>query len=83
MQSKAPAPPEIESKKSLALGIPCRRDTRASSEEQAIELARNIGGSVVLKVYSETITHKSDVGGVKLPARRCSRPRAYREVERR
>ena len=75
---------EIESKEILAAyGIPVVETHLASSEEEAIELARNIGGSVVLKVYSETITHKSDVAGVKLNLRGVAAVRrAYREVER-
>ena len=34
--------------------------------EQAVKIARKLGYPVVLKVHSHTITHKSDVGGVKL-----------------
>ncbi len=36
----------------------------ADSEEEAVEIAADIGGPVVLKVVSETVVHKSDVGGV-------------------
>jgi acetyltransferase len=38
----------------------------AATEEQAVESAEAIGYPVVLKLYSETITHKTDVGGVQL-----------------
>jgi acetyltransferase len=38
----------------------------ASSAEDAVEAADQIGYPVVLKLYSETITHKTDVGGVQL-----------------
>jgi acetyltransferase len=42
-------------------------DTRiARTEEQAVKTAADIGYPVVLKIYSETITHKTDVGGVQL-----------------
>ena len=53
----------------------------ATTEEEAVELAQKIGGPVVLKIYSETITHKSDVGGVKLNLRGAAAVRrAYREI---
>lgn len=58
---------EIESKEVLDLyGIPTVQTTLAQSETRAVELARAIGFPVVLKVHSETLTHKTDVGGVKL-----------------
>jgi acetyltransferase len=38
----------------------------AESAERAVREAREIGFPVVLKVHSETVTHKSDVGGVAL-----------------
>ena len=45
--------------------------------------AEKIGGAVVLKVHSETITHKSDVNGVKLNLRGAAAVRrAYREIKR-
>jgi acetyltransferase len=58
---------EFESKELLALyGIPMVETRIARSEEEAVKHARDIGFPVVLKVFSETITHKTDVGGVKL-----------------
>ena len=38
----------------------------ASSEDEAVKAAGEIGYPVVLKLFSETITHKTDVGGVQL-----------------
>ena len=75
---------EIESKQVLAAyGIPTVETKIAKNEEQAVELAKRIGGPVVLKIYSETITHKSDVGGVKLNLRGAAAVRrAYREIRR-
>ena len=75
---------EIESKQILAsYGIPVVETRLASNEEEAVEVAKSIGGFVVLKVYSETITHKTDVGGVKLNLRGAAAVRrAYREIER-
>jgi acetyltransferase len=75
---------EIESKQLLAAyGIPTVETKIATTEEQAVEIAKTIKGPVVLKIYSETITHKSDVGGVKLNLRGpAAVRRAYREIER-
>ena len=58
---------EYESKQLLALsGIPAVETRIASSEEEAAAAAAAIGFPVVVKLHSETVTHKSDVGGVKL-----------------
>jgi acetyltransferase len=74
---------EIESKQLLAAyGIPIVPSELATSENEAVDLAQKIGGAVVLKVFSEVITHKSDVGGVKLNLRGAAAVRrAYREIE--
>jgi acetyltransferase len=54
---------EYESKQLLAAyGIP----TIATSDREAVEIAEILGYPVVLKLHSETITHKTDVGGVQL-----------------
>ena len=58
---------EFESKQLLAAyGIPTVDTRIALSEDEAIRIAREIGYPVVLKLHSETITHKTDVGGVQL-----------------
>lgn len=58
---------EFESKQLLALyGIPTVDTRVAANEADAIRIASEIGFPVVLKLYSETITHKTDVGGVQL-----------------
>ncbi len=58
---------EAESKQLLAAyGIATIETQIASSEDAAVELAAKIGYPVVLKLHSETITHKTDVGGVQL-----------------
>ncbi|HXI41026.1 MAG TPA: bifunctional acetate--CoA ligase family protein/GNAT family N-acetyltransferase [Bryobacteraceae bacterium] len=58
---------EAESKQLLALyGIPTVRTLVASTPDDAVRCAREIGYPVVLKLHSETITHKTDVGGVQL-----------------
>jgi len=58
---------EFESKQVLkAYGIPVVETVLAATEEQAVAAALKIGFPVVLKLNSLTITHKTDVGGVKL-----------------
>jgi acetyltransferase len=58
---------EYESKQLLSCyGIPTVETRIATSAEGAAEAAEAIGYPVVLKLHSETITHKTDVGGVQL-----------------
>lgn len=58
---------EYESKQLLkAYGIPIIETIIAENVEDAIAVSEKIGYPVVLKLHSETITHKTDVGGVKL-----------------
>lgn len=58
---------EAESKNLLAsYGIPTVETRIAVNLEEALEAAESIGYPVVLKLYSTTITHKTDVGGVQL-----------------
>jgi acetyltransferase len=58
---------ESESKQILAAyGIPVVQTCVARSEAEAVDCANAIGYPVVLKLWSQTITHKSDIGGVQL-----------------
>jgi acetyltransferase len=58
---------EAESKQLLAAyGIPTTPTLVATSAKEAAKIAAEMGYPVVLKLHSETITHKTDVGGVKL-----------------
>ena len=58
---------EVEAKQVLAsAGIPVVETRLAGSAEEAVAAAEAIGYPVVLKLHSTTITHKSDVGGVRL-----------------
>lgn len=58
---------EYESKLVLSdFHIPSVKTERARSREEAIKIADALGFPVVLKLFSHTITHKTDVGGVKL-----------------
>jgi acetyltransferase len=58
---------EYESKQLLSCyGIPTVETRIAKTVEDAVKAADAIGYPVVLKLHSETITHKTDVGGVQL-----------------
>jgi acetyltransferase len=74
---------ELESKQLLSLyGIPTVETHAAGSEDDAAALAAKLGFPVVLKVFSETITHKTDVGGVKLNLQDEAAVRsAYRAIQ--
>jgi acetyltransferase len=49
-----------------AYGLPIPKSEIAPNPDQAVELARQIGYPVVLKIASPDILHKTDVGGVKV-----------------
>ncbi|HEY9803224.1 MAG TPA: bifunctional acetate--CoA ligase family protein/GNAT family N-acetyltransferase [Leptolyngbyaceae cyanobacterium] len=73
---------EYESKQILAAyGIPIVPTCVAQTEDEAVRCAEGIGYPVVVKIYSQTITHKTDVGGVQLnlPDADAVR-RAYRTI---
>ncbi|MDI9639070.1 bifunctional acetate--CoA ligase family protein/GNAT family N-acetyltransferase [Geitlerinema splendidum] len=74
---------ELESKQLLAAyGIPTVTTQIATSAEEAAEIAQQIGYPVVLKLHSETITHKTDVGGVRLLLKDAETvKRAYHAIE--
>jgi acetyltransferase len=73
---------EFESKHLLAAyGIPTVETHMARSEDDAVQVAAQLGGPVVLKLHSETITHKTDAGGVKLNLHGVAAVRrAWREI---
>jgi acetyltransferase len=74
---------EYESKQLLAAyGIPTVETRIAETLEAAVEAADAIGYPVVLKLHSNTVTHKTDVGGVKLNLRTAEAVRqAFGEIE--
>ncbi len=58
---------EAESKALLATyGIPTVPTLIAKTADEAVAKAEELGYPVVLKLHSETVTHKTDVGGVQL-----------------
>jgi len=58
---------EHESKALLAaFHLPVPRSVPVSSKDEALQAAQAMGYPVVMKIHSPDITHKSDVGGVRL-----------------
>jgi acetyl coenzyme A synthetase (ADP forming)-like protein len=58
---------ETESKEILeAYGFVTPKGSIATTAEQAVNIAQQLGFPVVLKIWSPDILHKSDVGGVKV-----------------
>ncbi|MGB2622662.1 MAG: acetate--CoA ligase family protein, partial [Candidatus Acidiferrum sp.] len=74
---------ELESKEILKLyGIPTVPTWLAKNEDDAVEKAKQTGFPVVLKLHSEIVTHKTDVGGVELDLSKETEVReAYRAIE--
>jgi acetyltransferase len=74
---------EYESKRLFAAyGIPTVDTRVALTPNEAVKLAAEIGYPVVLKLHSETITHKTDVGGVQLNLKNASAVRrAWQTIE--
>ena len=74
---------EVESKQCLsAYGIPTVETRVATNETEAVKHAEDIGYPVVLKLFSETIPHKSNVGGVQLDVGGADAVRyAYQAIE--
>ena len=75
---------ESESKDVLAAyGIPVAEAFPATSEDETANLAAKVGFPVAIKLNSETITHKSKVGGVRLNIRDPAEAReAWRSIQR-
>jgi acetyltransferase len=74
---------EYESKQVLAAyNIPTVETRLATTIDEAVTVAGEIGYPVVLKLNSETITHKTDVGGVRLDLANADEVRtAFRAIE--
>jgi acetyltransferase len=74
---------EWESKQLLATyGIPVVETRVAQTPDEAVRAAAATGYPVVVKLYSHTITHKTDVGGVQLNLPDAAAVRqAYQAIE--
>jgi acetate---CoA ligase (ADP-forming) subunit beta len=58
---------EVEAKILLKeMGVPVVRTELAHNRKEAISMSKKIGYPIVMKIVSPDITHKSDVGGVKI-----------------
>jgi acetyltransferase len=65
-----------------AYGIPVVETRVVESEDDAVKAADDLGYPVVLKLFSQTITHKTDVGGVRLHLQDSTAVRqAYHGIE--
>lgn len=75
---------ETEAKKICAdYGIPVPKFGLATNQEEVTETADRIGYPIVLKIVSPEITHKSDVGGVKIGLKNAEDVReAYDEIQK-
>jgi acyl-CoA synthetase (NDP forming) len=62
------------------LGIPHPDQRLAASAREAAAAARALGTEVVLKIQSPDISHKSEVGGVRLGVAPTEAGRAYRDL---
>jgi len=73
---------EMESKALLAaFRIPIAKAVRTHSAEEAMLIGQEFGFPVVMKIDSPDVTHKSDVGGVRLSVTNAQAAReAYREI---
>jgi acyl-CoA synthetase (NDP forming) len=74
---------EIESKTLISeAGIPVVETKLATSKQEAITISKKLGFPVALKIVSPEITHKSDVGGVKLGLKTSRQVEAaYNEIQ--
>jgi len=74
---------EFEAKRLLAdYGIPVVETRAAEDADKAVQCAEEIGYPVVVKLLSNTISHKTEVGGVRLGLRNAAQVRtAYAEIQ--
>ena len=73
---------EIESKQLLQeAGISIVETKLATSMKEAVNLSKEVGFPVVLKIASPDVIHKSDAGGVKVGLKNATQvSNAYREI---
>ena len=66
-----------------AYGIPVAKSAVATNESQAVTFLKKLGGSVVMKVVSPDVLHKTDFGAVQVNINTPSQARsAYRQIRR-
>jgi acyl-CoA synthetase (NDP forming) len=73
---------EFESKEMLRkAGLPVIETRLVTSKQAAIDAAKEIGFPVVMKIASPDISHKSDIGGVRLDLANATQVgKAYRDI---
>lgn len=73
---------EIEAKQIFeAYGLPITKSKLATTEDEAVKFANEIGFPLVLKIVSPDILHKSDAGGVRVNIKDVQGVRnAYQEI---
>jgi acetyltransferase len=77
-----PLPPALATALLAAYGIPTLPEAQAGCLEEAVEQAGRLGYPLALKLLSQTISHKSDVGGVLLNLQDAAAvAAAYRRLE--
>jgi acetyltransferase len=82
LRREKPVLTELQSKNLLAAyGIPVNRTEVATSAEEAVQLAREIGYPLVMKIHSPDILHKTEANGIQLDLRSdVEISRAYRKI---
>jgi len=63
-----------------ALGVPHPPGKIVTSAPEAESVAEELGGSLVLKVQSSDLLHKTDMGGIRLGVAPKDAPRVYEEL---
>lgn len=72
---------EDEGKEILkAYGVPIPKEALATTADEAVEKAREIGYPVVMKIASPDIFHKTDVGGVAVGVKDDEEVRSYFDI---
>ncbi len=72
---------EHETKMLLAkYGIPVTQERIATGEEEALEIAIELGTPVAMKISSPDISHKSDAGGVELNVKEEDVKKTYSKI---
>jgi acyl-CoA synthetase (NDP forming) len=73
---------EFEAEKlAKSFGIPVVKAGIAKTEAESVSIAKKIGSPLVMKILSQDILHKSDVGGVKTGVNSVSEVRAaFKEI---
>lgn len=64
-----------------AVGVAAPRSAVATNSQAATEAAEELGGPVAMKIHTRSLTHKSDVGGVRLGVAARDAAQVFAELE--